>query len=346
MELSIHAYGTGQTALSGLCTMKQLSITLEHGINGSSYYGFASLAPFFMVAFDDLKATKQIAEYADAMRAREHGEASTASVNMVQGCFSLPWARTWSHTLNVLREGYKSGMRDGLYCIVTSLWTSFISQGHLPTLKSDIEEYIRKTTELDTGLPLNNAILVKRSIEILLDETNQREGRQSLLEETESSFGEDNFNIALAQVFQGQIYYATGDHQKGTALAIKTRILLKKMLSVSANMPKWAQDGCPNVVHYVAILDSELAILNRSDKKVVEDLYQKAIVMAARGGMVLDAAVANERLAKFFEGLGDTIEAGRRVEQAMQYYEDYGLMPRAAFLRQQYSDHLSSWSLR
>ncbi|KAG7372864.1 phospholipid-translocating P-type ATPase, flippase [Nitzschia inconspicua] len=388
MELSIHAYGTGHTTLSGLCTMKQLSITLKHGLNGSSYYGFVSLAPFFMVAFDDLKATSQIAEYADAMRAREHGDASTASFNMVQGCFNLPWARTWSHTLNVLREGYENGMRDGhirdgLYCIVTSLWTSFIAKVHLPTLKSDIEVYIRKTTELDTGFPLNNAILVKRSIEILLDDSGQTEGRQSLLEETESSFVEDNFNTALAHVFQGQIYYATGDHQKGTALAIKTGILLKKLLSASANMPsifhqcfslyisaqtaetrrmrrrfrrlakkrhgilrKWAQDGCPNVVHYVAILDSELAILNGSDKKVVEGLYQKAIVMAARGGMVLDAAVANERLAKFFEGLGDTIEAGRRVEQAMQYYEDYGLMPRASFLRQQYSDHLSSWSLR
>ncbi|KAG7344645.1 AAA ATPase domain containing protein [Nitzschia inconspicua] len=95
-ELSLHAYGTGETTLSGLCTMKQLSITLEKGINGSSYYGFVTLAPFFMVAFNDLKATSQIASYADAMRVREHGSQTTAGFNMVQGCFNLPWAHTWS----------------------------------------------------------------------------------------------------------------------------------------------------------------------------------------------------------------------------------------------------------
>ncbi|KAG7370637.1 AAA ATPase domain containing protein [Nitzschia inconspicua] len=387
-ELSLHAYGTGETTLSGLCTMKQLSITLEKGINGSSYYGFVTLAPFFMVAFDDLKATSQIAKYADAMRVREHGTLSTAGFNMVQGCFNLPWAHTWSHSLSVLREGYKNGMREGqlrngLYCIVASLWTCFIAQVHLPTLKSDIEVYMRQTIELDTGLPLNNAILLKRSVEMLLDDSEQTEGRQSLLDEARSLIGDDKFNSAMANVFQGQIYYATGEHQKGTNLAIKTGILLKKLLSASANMPsifhqsfflyvsaqdtkswrtrrrfqslakkrhdilrKWAKDGCPNVVHYVAILDSELAILNGSDKKVVEDLYQKAIVLSARGGMILDAAVANERLGRFFEGLGDTIEAGRRFEQAIQYYEDYGLTSRAMYLQKQYRDHISSWSLR
>ncbi|KAG7338014.1 AAA ATPase domain containing protein [Nitzschia inconspicua] len=387
-ELSLHAYGTGETTLSGLCTMKQLSITLEKGINGSSYYGFVTLAPFFIVAFNDLKATSQIASYADAMRVREHGNLSTAGFNMVQGCFNLPWAHTWSHSLSVLREGYKNGMREGqlrngLYCIVASLWTCFIAQVHLPTLKSDIEVYMRQTIELDTGLPLNNAILLKRSVEILLDDSEQVEGRQSLLDEARSLIGDDKFNGAMANVFQGQIYYATGEHQKGTALAIKTGILLKKLLSASANMPsifhqsfslyvsaqdtkswrtrrrfrslakkrhdilrKWAKDGCPNVVHYVAILDSELAILNGLDKKVVEDLYQKAIVLSARGGMILDAAVANERLGRFFEGLGDTIEAGRRFEQAIQYYEDYGLMSRGMYLHKQYRDHISSWSLR
>ncbi|KAG7343726.1 AAA ATPase domain containing protein [Nitzschia inconspicua] len=384
-ELSLNAYGAGKVTLSGLCTMKLLSLTLENGIHGSSSYAFASLAPFFLVAFNDLKATTHIAKYADAMRMREHGNRYTAGFSMIQGCFNLPWSHTWHHTVSVLREGYRSGMRDGhfrdgLYCIVASFSSSFLAQAHLPTLKSEIDIYFRQTIELDTGIPLNNGIVIKRCVEILLDDS---EVRPSLLEEATSLVGGDKFNIAMAHVFQGQIYYALGDHQKGTALALKTGMLLKQLLSCSANMPsiyhqcfsfyisaqnaknwrmrrrlqklakkrhnmlrKWSKDGCPNVVHYVAILDSELAILTGSNKKVVEDLYHRAIVLAARGGMVLDAAVANERLAGYFESLGDNIEAGRRFEQAIQYYEDYGLLHRAIFLQQQYKDHLSTWSLR
>ena len=105
----------------------------------------------------------------------------------------------------------------------------------------------------------------------------------------------------------------------------------------------WAKDGCCNVLHYVAILDAELAILNKRDVKEVEELYQTAIVQAARGGWVQDAAVANERLAIYFEKRGDPVEAGRRYEQAIGYFDDWGFTQKSSRLREKAKPFLSSW---
>lgn len=192
----------------------------------------------------------------------------------------------------------------------------------------------------------------------------------------------DDYMMAMLHVFQGAVYYVWGQHDKGLALTLKTGILMDKLLSHSANMPGlyhqsvslyasaqkssktlerrrwkrlalkrhkilrgWAKDGCCNVLHYVAALDAELAMLNGAKKDQVEKLYQKAIVVAARGGWVQDAAVANERLARYFQDHGETVEAGRRFEQAIEYYNDWGFTAKADCLRQESEEAISIWSI-
>lgn len=265
------------------------------------------------------------------------------------------------------------------------VWTRFFSQVRLDKIQEDIKIYLRRTSDFDEGQLVTTLLLTRRSIEILLnkDPMELETGSHVLLEEFVDSLKEEEFDFALGNMHQGQVYYALGLHHRSTELALDSGIFLERMLSCSANMPSiyqqsfslyvsaqqakkwrkrrkyrrlakkrhgilrlWAKDGCPNVIHYIAILDAENAILDRSDQNVVEVLYQKAIVLAARSGMVLDAAVANERLAKYYERLGDTIEAGRRFEQAIQYYDDYGLESKANMLRQRFGDYISSWSMR
>ena len=190
----------------------------------------------------------------------------------------------------------------------------------------------------------------------------------------------DDFMMAMLYVFQGAVYFAWGDHERGLALTLNTGILLDKLLSHSANMPslfhqcfalyassrkssrvtgrrrlkrlglkrhailrRWAKDGCCNVVHYVAVLDAELAILNGATKEKVEDLYQKAVVLAARGGWIQDAAVATERLAQYFRDRGDLEEAGRRFEQAIAFYDDWGFTTKSKLLSEERNDEISFW---
>jgi hypothetical protein len=93
--------------------MKQTSMTLKYGIHDTSYKGFCSLAPFFMVAFGDLKATDQVAQYSRFLKERAHGQKVVPGFCMMQGSFSLPWTHHWTTTIKVLTDGFETGIQEG-----------------------------------------------------------------------------------------------------------------------------------------------------------------------------------------------------------------------------------------
>lgn len=252
-------------------------------------------------------------------------------------------------------------------------------------LREEIDIYVRHTSELNTGYPLTFILMIQRACNLLIDmdsRTQSLESGHTLVSEYEGIVKNDDYMMAMLNTFQGAVYYACSDFEKGSALAQKVGILLDKLLSHSANMPSiyhqcvalyataqntskgsvrrklkrlgikrhgilkaWAKDSCINVVHYVAILDAELAALNGAKQKKVEGLYQKACMIATRGGFVQDAAVANERFGEYLERTGESTEAGRRYEQAAQYYEEWGFPRKSRLLREEKRDLLASWSI-
>jgi len=66
-----------------------------------------------MVAFNDLKATAVIAQYAQFLKERSYGQNADAAFSLIQGCFSLPWFAPWQKCQSILFAGYESGMRKG-----------------------------------------------------------------------------------------------------------------------------------------------------------------------------------------------------------------------------------------
>jgi hypothetical protein len=112
-HVGMFSYKTGDMILSGLCTLKQTSIVLDHGFHEKACEGFTSLAPHFMVAFNDLKATAVIAEYARLLKERAYGQKVHAPYCLVQGSFNLPWFAPWKSCQSLLFAGYENGMRKG-----------------------------------------------------------------------------------------------------------------------------------------------------------------------------------------------------------------------------------------
>lgn len=54
-------------------------------------------------------------------------------------------------------------------------------------------------------------------------------------------------------------------------------------------------------------------------------MYQKAVALAARGGFLQDAGLANERYADFlWRDVSDKDEAAHRIEEAIRFYGDWG----------------------
>jgi len=69
-------------------------------------------------------------------------------------------------------------------------------------------------------------------------------------------------------------------------------------------LQKWMKDGCPsNVKHFYTMLSAEQAALDKK-YKLAETLYKKAIVMAARPGLLSNSALFSERYSDFLKQSG------------------------------------------
>jgi len=264
--------------------------------------------------------------------------------------------------------------------MMTYLLSTFFSGQRIPAIAGDVEVYMTQIMYYSkSGGGLKSVALLRRCLRVLLT----KEGMEEAMEREVMLEGLDGLEVyatSLARLFQGALHYFLGQYDKGAALAQKIGNMMKYFLSLWASMPSlyqqcfclyasaqrcsnvfqrrnlrrlglqrhkilkgWAKDGCVNVVHYVAILDAELAILNRAPSDSVHDLYHKAILLSARGGMVHDAAVVCERFAMYLHSEGETIDAGRRYEQAIQYYEEWGFTWKSKHLAREFKDLISAW---
>jgi hypothetical protein len=85
----------------------------------------------------------------------------------------------------------------------------------------------------------------------------------------------------------------------------------------------WLDKGNPNVKHYVTLLDTEWAALN-GQRHVASKLYETSVTLAARGGFLQDAGLANERYADFLlRDVPDEDEAAHRMEEAIRFYGNW-----------------------
>jgi len=296
-----------------------------------------------------------------------------------------PWPVTLRELLEGYESGMRDGqLRDAIYCVSSYCSAAFFSGMRVDTLKSDTDIYVRHTSELNAGYPLHFLIMIQRACELIVSfdsRTGSLESAHTLVKELESHVKQDDYMMAMLNTFQGAIHYLCSDYEKGSALAQDVGILLDKLLSHSANMPSlyhqcfalyssaqnakglkrrklkrlglkrhkilkaWAKQSCVNVVHYVAILDAELAALKGVKKAKVEELYQKATMLATRGGFVQDVAVANERFGYYMERRGEKVEAGRRFEQAVQYFDEWGFVQKAVLLSREKEELIAAWAI-
>jgi hypothetical protein len=66
----------------------------------------------------------------------------------------------------------------------------------------------------------------------------------------------------------------------------------------------WAKNGNVNVVHYLYILEAELAVLHGKNKNAKKS-FNDAIATSSRDGFIQDRALAHELASAYFEAQGD-----------------------------------------
>ena len=77
------------------------------------------------------------------------------------------------------------------------------------------------------------------------------------------------------------------------------------------------------------------------DEDKARDLYREGITIAARGGFIHDAALANERFFDFVRER-DIEEARYRIKEAVRFYSNWGAMARVQKLQNEFPDFFES----
>ena len=113
-------------------------------------------------------------------------------------------------------------------------------------------------------------------------------------------------------------------------------------MKARATVKDWVRQGNPNIKHHSALLDAELAALQRKRSRC-ERHYQSALAIAIRGGLVHDAALANERYGDFALSVLDDNAIGKfHVKEAIRLYSEWGAAKKVQLLEVQHASLLST----
>ena len=103
----------------------------------------------------------------------------------------------------------------------------------------------------------------------------------------------------------------------------KKRQMKKAALKTMKIIQGWAKKGNVNVVHYLYILEAELAVLNGKSNKA-KDKFKSAITTSSRNGFLQDRALAHELASSYYKAQGDDNWGDYQIERARACYEDWG----------------------
>ena len=85
----------------------------------------------------------------------------------------------------------------------------------------------------------------------------------------------------------------------------------------------WAKNGNVNVVHYLHILEAELAVLRGNNKKAKES-FNAAIAASRKNGFLQDRALAHELASAYFKAQGDEYWGNHHMECSKTCYQEWG----------------------
>jgi hypothetical protein len=126
----------------------------------------------------------------------------------------------------------------------------------------------------------------------------------------------------------------------GDAHATGKRKYAKMGQIFRSKINKWLDMGNPNVKHYGLLLDAESMALKGNKYDAIKQ-YEAAILLAARGGYLHDAALATERFGAFYlKRMGEREEAAYQISQSIKYWAEWGAFAKVRQLEEKYADML------
>ena len=130
-------------------------------------------------------------------------------------------------------------------------------------------------------------------------------------------------------------------------MARKTKLAKYRRLANQTrnDVKKLVKAGCVNLVHQLSLLDAEYHAMN-GKLDLAKSSYDKAVIEAARGGFLQDAAVSSERYADFLlmnlRNRESEADGSYRLKESIKYYTEWGAKRKVEQLYQDHSTLLAS----
>ena len=139
------------------------------------------------------------------------------------------------------------------------------------------------------------------------------------------------FSISMFEVISKGVSSAIAARQT------RNKAYRKNALAIHKRLKDWIEKGNPNVAHLDAFLDGQFAAMAGKKFAAIKSL-QVSIVIAARGGLLLDAALFSECFGEYLLEIGDPHEAAFRLREAIKYYGEFGALRKTRMLEEKHDN--------
>mmetsp|Transcript_33625 Transcript_33625/g.81470 ORF Transcript_33625/g.81470 Transcript_33625/m.81470 type:complete len:1082 (-) Transcript_33625:65-3310(-) len=371
-QIHYTAYISGKKFLHGLCGSILVDLTLRRGIHQFSSYSIAAVAGAHHFLKNDYATSQRFAEMALSLEDHFKGARASSTIAITYA-FVMAWCIPLQNCVKPALEGYRLAMKFGKVDYAAWHLAQYYVHlpytmgrplgpmiAEFDRVLSQLEEFAQTAEALRLRvywqMMLDMQVCRKGNVEFLNGEVfnsshvkeershklakHLAEGELMLFSSNYSNAADralkykDRFEKKMPTFFQGMIEtFHRGVSLYAMAHQTKKRRYISSANSVRKTIGKWVKKGNPNVVYYYAFLCAEHFALKQQAAKA-EEKYQKAILFAARSGILHHAALFNERYADFLVGCNrDKDEIEYRLKESTRYYEEWGAKGKVQQLR-------------
>ena len=154
----------------------------------------------------------------------------------------------------------------------------------------------------------------------------QKYGNNTVVKSNPGTFSMDMFEV-----------FSKGISCSIAARVTKKRAFRKDAMAIHRRIKNWIEKGNPNVAHLDAFLDGQMSAAAGKKFAAIKS-FQVAIVIAARGGLIMDAAMFSECFGEYLLEVDDRDEAVFRLREAIKYYREFGAFRKVSLLEEKHAN--------
>jgi len=365
------ALQAGNKAMYTILRCRSVQLIIDNGLSVHAASCFASFANVMMHEKGDWETGVKLALLAMQIQDRLDSKYTETSTLFKVNQLVLSWAMPLKGRHASIIKGYRSGMvsgniEGGCWCLMLAIWCQFYDGTPLDCVLKDCEVYTAKMESLRQKNQMN---ITKWHWQLVLNLVGDPANpNTTVMSGTATSEDEANNMVAELNMKTVKLFACAhfGDYETGADIALKLgeshylklsgmavfgferfdrgiclyamarktgkRKYKKEAKAVRSRLHEWVSKGAVNLIHHLDILNAEDAALG-NDRKKANTLYNTAVVNSVRGGFLADAGLANERYADFLLLCGEEDEAKHRLQQALQYYSEWGAKKKVQVLK-------------